>query len=147
MNTKALIISIVILTGIFSYFSVKKIRSAAKKKYTVIVWEKYDLCFLVAPEYEITKTEKLFDYKAGKNSGSFSLEFRGLNKEMNTATLGDFEAAYSKEIDYRNFEYLIAQNVVLLDHFDFAKKNIPNLLPVRNNCSKYLERFPIKFKM
>ena len=84
---------------------------------------------------------------AGKNSGSFTIQKRALDPKKKASGFGDFEGAYSKEIDFRTFEYLIKPNLLIVDKFDFAKKNFANLLPVKKNCSIYLERFPVLFEL
>lgn len=152
MKTRYLVIILVALTCVFTYFTIRKMKVKAHRDYKVLIWDKYNICFLVAPNYKIKKTTNGFDYespeikkrdKVKKNIGSFSIHNRDFNPKMNRTHFGDFEGAYSKEVDLRVFEYKIAPNTILLDTFDFATKEFPNLLPVKVNCSKYLERFPV----
>jgi len=147
MNTKTLILSLFLITSFFSYLVVRKMRSNASRAYEVILWNEYNICFLVGPEYKIKRVGKAFSYQAGKNSGVFSLKFRAIDPTMKASSFGDFDGAYSKEVDFRVFEYDLGGGVVLHDRFDFAKKGIPNLLPVRENCTKYLDRFPVKLEL
>jgi len=146
MKTRTLIIFLIITTAIFSYFTVRKMKANASRDYKVLIWKELKICFLIGPEYKITKTENGFSYIAGKNSGAFTIHNTGLDPKKKKSSFGDFKGAYSKEIDFRTFEYLISENLIIRDRFDFAKKNFANLLPVKNNCSKYLDRFPVLFE-
>ncbi len=156
MKTRTLVIILVLCTTLFTYLTVQKMKANAHRAYKVLLWEKYDLCFLVAPKFIIKKTENGFDYespeivkrdKTKKNVGSFTIHERALDPKKKKSYFGDFEGAYSKEIDLRIFEYKITPDIVLMDTFDFATKEYPNLLPVKANCSKYLERFPVLDKL
>jgi hypothetical protein len=118
-------------------------KANASRDFKVLIWKKYNICFLVAPDYTITPTKTGFKYVAGRNTGEFTVHNRKVDPTMKQSQLGDFAGGYSKEIDFRTFEYEVADNTVIQDRFDFVKKKFANLLPVRSNCSKYLERFPI----
>jgi len=143
MKTRYLVIILILCTTVFTYFTVQKMKANAKRDYKVLLWDKYEICFLVGPEYTITKTENSFKYTAGKNTGEFTIHSREIDETKKKTSFGDFEGAYSKEVDFRNFEYKIVPGIILLDKFDFAEKKYANLLPVRANCSKYLDRFPV----
>lgn len=147
MSTKLTISILALLTIIFSYFTIQKMKAKAQIEYQVITFEKYNLCFLIDPSYKIEKNNDVFKYQAGKNLGSFSIEKRDLSSDMKHSFLGDFKGAYKKEIDLRIFEYEIAKGVILKDVFDFVKKTPPNILPVRSNCSEYLKRFKVLFRL
>jgi len=135
MSTKLTVSIIAVLTIIFSYFTIQKMRAKAQIDYQVITFDKYNICFLIDPSYIIEKNQELFKYQAGKNLGNFTIEHREISKDMKQTFLGDFKGAYKKEVDLRIFEYEIAPGVVLKDVFDFVKKTPPNILPVRSNCS------------
>ena len=147
MKTKTLILILTLITIIFSYFTIRKMKANASRDFKVLLWNKYNICFLVAPNYLVSKTKEGFKYTAGKNSGEFIVLSRAVDPTMKQSYLGEFKGGYSKEVDFRTFEYEVEPGVVIRDHFDFAKKNFANLLPVRSNCSKYLERFPVLMKM
>jgi len=147
MNIKVIVFIMFILTAGFTYFTVQKIKSTAKIAYEVIVWEKYDLCFLVKPTDIIEKTQDAFKYKTGRNSGEFTLHHREINKQMKQTQFGTLKGAYEKKVDFRNFEYEIADGVILRDNFDFVKKKPANILPVRDNCKLYLKRFKLLFNL
>ena len=147
MNTKMIILIIFITTGVFTFFTVKKMKSTVAIPYKVITWDKYNLCFLVKPTDVIEKTQDVFKYKTGKNSGEFTLHLRKINPKMKQTQFGSLKGAYEKKIDFRNFEYEIAEGVVLRDDFDFIKKKPANILPVRDNCELYLERFEVLFNL
>jgi hypothetical protein len=143
MKTKTLIICLVALSIAFSYLTVRKMKANASRDYKVLLWKKFDVCFLIAPDYTVATTPNGFKYTAGKNSGEFISYQRGVDSKMKQSELGEFSGGYSKEVDFRTFEYEVAPGVIIQDRFDFAKKKFANLLPVRSNCSKYLERFPV----
>lgn len=143
LKTKSLILGLVIITAIFSYLTVQKMKSNAARAYKVLKWQKYDICFLVAPNYEVTVTKDGFSYTAGKNSGEFTTHYRGVDPGIKQSQFGELKGGYSKEVDFRTFEYEVQDGVIIRDRFDFVKKNFANLLPVRANCSKYLKRFPV----
>ena len=87
MNTKTLILSLFLITSFFSYLVVRKMRSNASRAYEVILWNEYNICFLVGPEYKIKRVGKAFSYQAGKNSGVFSLKFRAIDPTMKASSL------------------------------------------------------------
>lgn len=147
MNTKITLFILVAISIVFSYFTLEKMKAKTHIPYKVIVFDKYDLCFLIDPTYKIEKNKDVFKYQAGQNLGEFTLQFRAIDSKMKQSYLGDFKGAYKKKVDFRIFEYEIAEGVVLRDDFDFVKKLPPNILPVRKNCSKYLERFEVLFHL
>jgi hypothetical protein len=147
MKTKTLILCLTVVTVLFTYLTVRKMKANASRDYRVLIWEKLDICFLVAPDYLVTPKSNGFKYIAGKNRGEFTILQRGVDPKIKQGQLGEFKGGYSKEVDFRTFEYEVASGVVISDRFDFAKKKFANLLPVRSNCSKYLERFPILLKL
>ena len=95
----------------------------------------------------IEKTQDAFKYKTGRNSGEFTLHKREINKQMKQTQFGTLKGAYEKKVDFRNFEYEIADGVILRDNFDFVKKKPANILPVRDNCKLYLKRFKLLFNL
>jgi hypothetical protein len=147
MNTKLVIAAVICLTGVFTYFTVLKINSSAQVAYKVITWEKYNLCFLVKPDDVIEKTQGGFKYTTGKNMGEFTIHNREITKSMKKTQFGALKGGYEKKVDFRNFEYEIADGVILRDNFDFVKKKPANILPVRDNCKHYLKRFQVLFRL
>lgn len=147
MNAKVIIFFMVLLTGIFTYFTIEKIKYSATIPYKVITWDKYNLCFLVKPDDIIEKTKDGFKYQTGKNSGEFSIHLREISPGMKMTQFGTLKGAYEKKVDFRVFEYEIAEGVTLRDNFDFVKKKPANILPVRENCKHYLKRFEVLFSL
>lgn len=115
--------------------------------YKVITWNKYNLCFLVKPDDKIEKTQDAFKYITGKNNGEFTIHNREISSHMKQTQFGTLKGAYEKKVDFRIFEYEIADGVILRDNFDFVKKKPANYLPVRENCKHYLKRYEVLFEL
>jgi hypothetical protein len=147
MGTKTTLSIISAIVLVLSYFTYLKIQESSRKEFSVITWDKYNICFLVPDNFIIEKFDDGFKYQGEKNKGHFILGHGALDPNYKESMIGDFKAAYKKVKNVRMFEYELAPDVILRDEFDFAKKTPANLIPVRHNCEKYLKHFKKSFAL
>lgn len=109
-----------------------------KRKFTVLVSEKYNFCFLVNSDLSYELTPSGFTYRGGKkNRGEFTLSRDGFLADANRVEINSFQAAYKKEKNLRTYQYLLADDgLILTDRFVYATKSPLNLVPYRQDCLK-----------
>jgi len=134
---KSLLITIAIVFSIIIYNAF-----GFKRKFTVLVSESHNFCFLVNSDLKYELTPSGFKYHGGKNRGEFTLSRDGFLEGVNRVEINSFEAAYKKEKNLRTYQYLLDSNdLVLTDRFVYASKSPLNLVPYRGDCEKIRENY------
>ena len=138
MNAYKLIFVLFLVSVFFTFLTLKN-AFERNKKYTVISFPKYGVCYSLTSEYEFELHPNGFDYKGGKNLGEVRVVLGNLPSDFLKRQMGDFQAAYTKIKNYRIVHYLLNGEYVLIDRFQAVKRMPLNLSPFRKDCDQLLK--------
>lgn len=137
-----ILIGFVTLVGIISlvYF---KIIKRPKKEFTLYTLDKYGICFLVEPTYNIIQFKDRVFYSGGKNTGTLQIYKRKIDPTFKMMPTSEIPMGIHKIKNYRIFEYQVTDNFVLRDEFEYAKRLPGNLIPRKLKCEELKSKLPV----
>jgi len=142
MNTKktvfiliCVLVSVICLVVYNAFYSFDR-------KFTLLMSPKLNICFLISNDYKYEITSDGFKYSGQKNNGYFTLKHTGLSLSVLKVPINGFQAGYTKEKNFRIYEYLLPNSLdVLVDRFEYAQKAPMNIVPYINECDSFKKKF------
>jgi hypothetical protein len=140
MKTKYIILIIIlVLASVFSIVLWNAFKG--DRNFVVLESVKHNFCILIDNRYKYSYADGILSYTGGKNSGKMEIHESGISKDISLARIGDFSGGYKKLVNFRVYEYLLSDKVVLRDTFEIIQKIPVNLVPLRYDCDKIKQNF------
>lgn len=127
---KNLLYILIFIVALFSLLAtLNKILIERDTSYSALMVENSSVCFLYDDKYSFQVKDGILLYKAGKNSGQIQLFLGSLDPSYQKIHSKFFPMSIRKKVNDRYLQYQISDTVVMIDKFNYAKKEPSNLIP------------------
>lgn len=137
-----LLVAVVVVAGVAAVLLTRVFNKPAVQ-YTIYSLADYGICFVVDPTYKFNQFKDRVFYSAGNNTGTLQVFKRQVNPKYKSMPTGEIPMSLHKVKNLRILEYQIAENLVLRDEFDYAKRTPGNIIPRKAACEKLMQKFPV----